>query len=71
LLIRWTASFTELWQISPAGVIVASILLSIGLAAILHLLVEVPTLNWSRKLSQKRRGGGVPLGFPVRDLQKP
>jgi exopolysaccharide production protein ExoZ len=72
LLIRWTANFTELWQISPTGVIVASILLSIGLAAILHLLVEAPTLNWGRKLSLTRRGGGVPLGFPgVRDLRKP
>jgi exopolysaccharide production protein ExoZ len=58
LLIRWTANFTELWQmISPAGAIVASILLSIGLAAVLHLLVEVPTRNWCRKLSPTLRGG--------------
>jgi peptidoglycan/LPS O-acetylase OafA/YrhL len=72
LLIRWTATFTELWQISPAGVISASILLSIGLAVVLHLLVEVPTLNWGRKLSLMRRRGEVPLTFPgVRDLQKP
>ena len=72
LLVSWIASFTELWQISPAGVIVASILLSIGLAAVLHLLVEVPTLNWGRKLSLARRGGEVPLTFPgAGDLQKP
>ncbi|OCK55227.1 hypothetical protein LMTR3_10340 [Bradyrhizobium sp. LMTR 3] len=72
LLIRWIANFPELWQISQAGVIVASILLSIGLAAVLHLLVEVPTLNWGRKLSLTRRGGEVSLTFAdVRDLQKP
>jgi peptidoglycan/LPS O-acetylase OafA/YrhL len=72
LLITWIANFPELWQISPAGVIVASILLSIGLAAVLHLLVEVPTLNWARKLTLTRRSGGVPLTFAdVRDLQKP
>jgi exopolysaccharide production protein ExoZ len=72
LLIRWIANFNELWQISAAGVIVAGILLSIGLAAILHLLVEVPMLTWSRKLSLTRRRGGVPLAFPgVHDLQKP
>lgn len=72
MLIRWIANFPELWQISEAGVVVASILLSIGLAAVLHLLVEVPTLNWGRKLSLTRRGGEVPLTFAgVRDLQKP
>lgn len=64
LLIRWIANFNELWQVSPAGVIVASILLSIGVAAVLHLLVEVPLLNWSRKFSLMRRDGAVPLAFP-------
>lgn len=72
LLISWIASFTELWQISPAGVIVASILLSIGLAAVLHLLVEVPTLKWGRKLSLARGGGEVPPTLSVAgDLRKP
>jgi exopolysaccharide production protein ExoZ len=49
LLIQWTASLTGLWEISRAGVIIASILLSIGLAVILHRFVEVPTLNWGRR----------------------
>jgi exopolysaccharide production protein ExoZ len=72
LLIKWIANFPGLWQIPSAGIAVASILLSIGLAAALHLLIEVPTLNWGRKLSLTRRGGAIPLSFAgVRDLQKP
>jgi exopolysaccharide production protein ExoZ len=72
LLIKWIANFPELWQISSAGVTVASILLSIGLAAALHRLVEVPTLNWGRRLSLTGRSGRIPLTFAgVRDLQKP
>jgi len=51
LLIKWIASFTGLWLISPAAVIIASILLSIGLAAAIHVLVETPTLHWGRRLS--------------------
>ncbi|MCA6119008.1 acyltransferase [Bradyrhizobium sp. WSM 1738] len=71
LLIRWIANFPELWQISPAAIIVGSILLSIGVAAVLHLLVEAPTLDWGRKLTA-RKAGVVPLTFPgVGDLQKP
>lgn len=71
LLIRWLASFTERWQISSAGAVVAGILLSIGLAAILHRLVEMPLLNWGRKLSLTRKGGEGLSSFPgVRDLQK-
>ncbi|HEY7842383.1 MAG TPA: acyltransferase [Bradyrhizobium sp.] len=54
LLIKWLASFTELWRISPAGVIIASILLSIGLAALLHVLIEAPTLNWGRRFRPMR-----------------
>ena len=60
LLMKWAASFTELWRISPSGVILASILLSIGLAAVLHALVEVPTLNWGRKFRLRRTASAVP-----------
>lgn len=60
LLMKWAASFTELWRISPSGVILASILLSIGLAAVLHALVEVPTLNWGRKFRLRRPASAVP-----------
>jgi exopolysaccharide production protein ExoZ len=49
LLMKWVASFPELWRVSSSGVILASILLSIGLAAVLHALVERPTLNWGRR----------------------
>ena len=71
LLIRWIANFPELWQISTVGVIVTSILLSIGVAAILHLLVEAPARQWGRKLVA-RRTGEVLVAFPgVGDLQKP
>jgi len=60
LLMKWVASFTELWLVSPAGVILASIALSIGLAAILHALVEVPTLNWGRKFRLRRPASTAP-----------
>jgi peptidoglycan/LPS O-acetylase OafA/YrhL len=70
LLISWTANV--LWQTSPAVAISASVLLSIGLAAVLHVLVEAPALNWGRKFCLTRRGGEVLPTFPgVRDLQKP
>jgi exopolysaccharide production protein ExoZ len=55
LLIKWIASFTELWLISSVGMVIASILLSIGLAAIVHRVVEVPTLNWGRKFRFSKR----------------
>jgi peptidoglycan/LPS O-acetylase OafA/YrhL len=72
LVIRWIANFNGLWHTSPAVAISASILLSIGLAAILHLLVEGPTLKWGRKLSLTRRGGEVLPALPgTRDLQNP
>jgi exopolysaccharide production protein ExoZ len=60
LLMKWVASFTELWRISPSGVILASIALSIGLAAVLHALVEVPTLNWGRKFPLRRPASTAP-----------
>jgi peptidoglycan/LPS O-acetylase OafA/YrhL len=64
LLMKWVASFTGLWRISPSGVILASIALSIGLAAVLHLLVEVPTLNWGRKFRLRRTASTVPQAVP-------
>ncbi|MBR0758573.1 acyltransferase [Bradyrhizobium jicamae] len=71
LLIRWLASPAERWQIASAGAVVASILLSIGLAAILHRLVEMPLRNWGRKLSVTRKGGEALTSFPgVRNPQK-
>jgi len=60
LLMKWVASFTGLWLVSPSGVILASIALSIGLAAILHMLVEVPTLNWGRRFRLRRPVGTAP-----------
>jgi peptidoglycan/LPS O-acetylase OafA/YrhL len=64
LLMKWVASFAELWRISPSGVILASIALSIGLAAVLHVLVEVPTLNWGRKFRLGRPAGTAPPAVP-------
>jgi exopolysaccharide production protein ExoZ len=64
LLMKWAASFTELWRISPSGVILASIALSIGLAAALHALVEVPMLNWGRKFRLRRSASTAPPPVP-------
>src|SRR6185437_12244489 len=64
LLMKWAASFTELWRISPSGVILASIALSIGLAAFLHALVEMPTLNWGRKFRLRRPASTAPQAVP-------
>jgi peptidoglycan/LPS O-acetylase OafA/YrhL len=55
-LIKWIATFTDLWLASPTVTIIASILLSIGLAAVVNMLVEKPTLSWGRRLSLRRRG---------------
>jgi peptidoglycan/LPS O-acetylase OafA/YrhL len=52
LLMRWIASCTEVWQFSPLATIIAGVLLSIGLGALLHVLVEIPTLDWGRKVSR-------------------
>jgi peptidoglycan/LPS O-acetylase OafA/YrhL len=60
LLMKWAASFTELWRVSALGVILASIALSIGLAAVLHALVEVPTLNRGRKFRLRRPASTAP-----------
>ena len=54
LLMKWIANFTELWLLSTVGTIVASILLSIGLASALHIAIEAPFLDWGRKLSLAR-----------------
>jgi exopolysaccharide production protein ExoZ len=59
-VVKWIANFTELWLLSTAGTIIASILLSIGLAAVLHIIIEAPILNWGRKFSLMRRGQQTP-----------
>jgi peptidoglycan/LPS O-acetylase OafA/YrhL len=64
LLMKWAASFAAPWLVSPAGVILASIALSIGLAAILHVLVEVPTLDWGRKFRLRRAASTAPPAVP-------
>jgi exopolysaccharide production protein ExoZ len=53
LVVKWIASFGALWLLSTVGTIIASILLSIGLAAALHIAVEAPILAWGRKTSLK------------------
>jgi exopolysaccharide production protein ExoZ len=55
LVMKWTANFTGLWLLSTAGTIIASILLSIGLAAVLHIIIEAPLIGWGRKWSLMRR----------------
>jgi len=60
LVVKWIANFTELWLLSTAGTIIASILLSIGLAAVLHLIIEAPLISWGRKWSLMRRGQQTP-----------
>lgn len=60
LLVKWIASFDGLWQLSTVGTIIASILLSIGLAAALHIVIEAPILDWGRKLSLMRRNRTTP-----------
>lgn len=50
LLVKWTASLTALWLLSTAGTIIATILLSIALAAVLHIAIEAPILDWGRRL---------------------
>jgi peptidoglycan/LPS O-acetylase OafA/YrhL len=67
LLIKWLASFTDLWLISSAGVIIAGIVLSIGLAAALHVLVEAPTLDWGRRFRPMRPAAARPAVTPPGD----
>ena len=55
LVMIWVASFTGLWLLSTAGTIIASILLSIGLASALHIIIEAPLISWGRKWSLMRR----------------
>lgn len=60
LVVRWIANVTELWLLSPVGTIIASILLSIGLAAVLHIIIEAPILDWGRRFSLMRRTRSTP-----------
>lgn len=53
LVVKWIASFAGPWLLSTVATIIASILLSIGLAAALHITVEAPILAWGRKASLK------------------
>jgi exopolysaccharide production protein ExoZ len=53
LVVKWIASFDGLWPLSTVGTVIAGILLSIGLAAALHVAVEAPILDWGRKASRK------------------
>lgn len=55
LLVKWIANFTGLWLLSTAGTIIASILLSIGIASAVHFIIEAPILEWARKSSLTRR----------------
>src|SRR6266496_3595233 len=55
LVMKWIVNFTGLWLLSTAGTIIASILLSIGLAAALHIIIEAPLISWGRKWSLMRR----------------
>ena len=59
-VVKWIASFDGLWLLSTAGTIIAGILLSIGLAAALHVAIEAPILDWGRKLSLMRRRRSLP-----------
>jgi exopolysaccharide production protein ExoZ len=60
LVVKWIANFDGLWPLSTAGTIIAGILLSIGLAAALHVAVEAPILDWGRKVSLMRRRRSLP-----------
>lgn len=60
LLVKWIASLTGLWLLSTAGTIVATVLLSIALAAVLHIAIEAPILDWGRKLSLMRGNRSTP-----------
>lgn len=55
LVIMWIINFTGLWLLSTVGTIIASILLSIGLASVLHIVIEAPLIRWGRKWSLMRR----------------
>ncbi|QQN61387.1 acyltransferase [Bradyrhizobium diazoefficiens] len=60
LVVKWIASFAGLWLLSTVGTIIATILLSIGLAAALHFTIEAPILDWGRKLSLMRSHRSMP-----------
>ncbi|MCA1528059.1 acyltransferase family protein [Bradyrhizobium yuanmingense] len=54
-LVKWIANFDRPWLLSVAGTVIALILLSVGLAIVLHVLIEAPILSWGRRLSLMRR----------------
>ena len=56
LVVCWIASLAGLWLLSIPGTIIASILLSIGLAWLLHATIEAPLIRWGRDWSAMRRG---------------
>ena len=56
LVVCWIASLAGLWLLSIPGTIIASILLSIGLAWLLHVTIETPLIRWGRDWSVMRRG---------------
>jgi len=58
-LMKWLAGFSGPWALSSAGTIIAGILLSIALASALHIVIERPAIDWSRKWSRLRRDQSV------------
>ncbi|WP_283817008.1 acyltransferase family protein [Bradyrhizobium diversitatis] len=60
LVIRWMINFTEVWLLSTAATIVASIVLSIGLAWVLHIIIEAPLIGWGRRWSADQRTSDAP-----------
>ncbi|WP_454649572.1 acyltransferase family protein [Bradyrhizobium liaoningense] len=60
LVIKWMINFTEVWLLSTAATIVASILLSIGLAWVLHIIIEAPLVRLGRRWSADHRTSDAP-----------
>jgi peptidoglycan/LPS O-acetylase OafA/YrhL len=54
-MMKWIVNFTGLWLLSTVGTIIASILISIGLASALHVIIEAPLIGRARKWSSMRR----------------
>ncbi len=59
-LLQWIANFDGPWALSTFATVIAVILLSIGLAAILHIVIEAPILSWGRELSRMRQSQSTP-----------
>ena len=66
LVIKWISNFTGLWLLSTSGTIIASILLSIGLASALHVIIEVPLIRWGSRWSLMRRVQQGAVSIPAR-----